>query len=136
MNDTNSTQNQNEDLLGNIPDKSQPIVVLNLLKFREKAEYSAELNIECSGFDAYQTYLETAISVIESLGGRVVYSGTMIKLLAGEENTEWDEVILVEYPNTTALMNLSESEQYQQVFHHRTAGLEDTKVWITQNENP
>jgi len=102
------------------PDQG-PVVMLNLLKFRERA-----IGEEGSGADAYRRYGDAVIKMIEARGGRVIWSGRPTRVLVGSDADHWDAVALVEYPSPRAFVEMATSAEYQKIHHHREAGLEST----------
>ena len=102
------------------PDEG-PVVMLNLLKFRERATGE-----EGSGADAYRRYGDAVIKMVEARGGRLIWSGRPTRVLIGSDADRWDAIALVEYPNPRAFVEMATSVEYQKIHHHREAGLEGT----------
>ena len=100
-----------------------PFVMVNLLKFKAKAEYADGSEPELSGRAAYERYGAEVTKLIESVGGRIRYSGVVAGLLLGEVEELWDMVALAEYPSLAAFQAMATSPEYQAIEHHRTAGL-------------
>ena len=113
------------------------LVMLNLLKFRTKANYSNEPALdpseEITGAQAYQRYLKGTLPILKKVGGRVIYFGKSHDFLIGPIDEKWDALLLVEYPSMTKFMELAQSEAYQKVAGHRTAALEDSRL-LPSNE--
>ena len=61
----------------------EPIAMLNLLKFKEKAVYEDGRSCDLSGSDAYQLYADAFHEIMEPRGVRVLYSGEVKGLLIG-----------------------------------------------------
>ncbi len=97
-------------------------VMVNLLKFREKAEY-ADGDRGLSGAQAYMIYGAAVGERISAVGGRHVGGGAVTGLMLGEVEELWDAVGLVEYPSLEAMRNMVTSEKYQEIVVHRNAGL-------------
>jgi uncharacterized protein (DUF1330 family) len=107
-------------------DDDSPIVMLNLLTFKEHADYADESLNGVSGREAYLRYgdcLGGPDGVLAQFGAHIIYSGDVTGLLLGEITEPWDAVALVHYPSTTAMLNMVMSEAYRAVDHHRYAGL-------------
>jgi uncharacterized protein (DUF1330 family) len=98
-----------------------PVVMLNLLKFKAKAEGE-----EGTGADAYQRYGDAVIKMVEARGGRVLWAGRATHVLIGDEADRWDAVALVQYPSPQAFLEMGMSAEYQKIHGHREAGLERT----------
>jgi uncharacterized protein (DUF1330 family) len=99
------------------------LYMLNLLKFKEKAEYPDGRNTELSGREAYALYGEAVGRIIAGLGGSVVWGGVPNVLVIGDGALEWDQVAIVEYPSLEAFQGMTASEEYQAAHVHREAGL-------------
>jgi uncharacterized protein (DUF1330 family) len=102
----------------------QPIAMLNLLKFREKAAYEDGRQSELSGSEAYQLYADNFRKIMEPKGVRVLYSGEVKGLLIGQGDDLWDAVAIIEYPSTEIMLNMLKDQNYQRAQQHRAAGLE------------
>jgi len=100
-----------------------PFVMVNLLKFKDKAEYSDGRDAALSGAEAYRRYAVGVSKLVEGLGGRIVYSGNVTGLMIGEADPLWDMVALAEYPSLAAMRAMIESPEYQALAVHRIAGL-------------
>ncbi|MBX3481167.1 MAG: DUF1330 domain-containing protein [Caulobacter sp.] len=100
-----------------------PIVMLNLLKFRDKAEYDDPAEPGISGREAYMRYGEPMSALVAAKGGRVIFSADVDALVIGEVGELWDSAAIVEYPNRAAFVAIATSPEVQAIAHHRTAGL-------------
>ena len=105
-------------------DKGGPIRMLNLLKFREFADYGDGIDAKLSGAEAYQRYAAEVVPIISKTGGEVVFSGQANTLVIGDGELEWDMVSIVEYPSVAAFLGMTSSDEYQKIHVHRDAGLE------------
>lgn len=108
----------------NDPGPDGPIVMVNLLKFRDKAAYADGSNPEMTGREAYALYGAGVAPLIAKHGGRMIYAGPVTFLMLGRADELWDQVALVEYPKRASLFEMSTSDAYQKISHHRDAGLE------------
>lgn len=97
------------------PDEG-PVVMLNLLKFKEGGE------------ELYLRYGDAAIAMIEERGGRLLWSGQAQQVLIGDPAADWDVVALVEYPSRGAFIEMVSSPEYLQAHADREAALERTVV--------
>jgi uncharacterized protein (DUF1330 family) len=98
--------------------------MLNLLKFREFAQYSDGTDTGLSGAEAYQRYAAEVVPIILKAGGEIVFSGQANTLVIGDGELEWDMVSIAEYPSVTAFLGMTSSDEYQKIHIHRDAGLE------------
>lgn len=100
-----------------------PFVMVNLLKFKPKAEYADGSDAQLSGADAYNRYGVEVAKLVHALGGRVRYSGKVTGLMLGAVEDLWDAVALAEYPSLAAFQQMATSPEYHAIEHHRAAGL-------------
>ena len=100
-----------------------PFVMVNLLKFKDRAEYADGRETNLTGAEAYALYGAAVTKIIADLGGRSIFGGAVTGLMLGEVEDLWDMVALVEYPNTEAFRNMIASPEYQAAHVHRDAGL-------------
>jgi uncharacterized protein (DUF1330 family) len=100
-----------------------PFVMVNLLKFKPKAEYKDGRDSHLTGAQAYARYGVEVAKLVAGLGGRIRYSSTVTGLLLGEVEELWDAVALAEYPSLAAFRAMALSPEMHAIEHHRKAGL-------------
>lgn len=100
-----------------------PFVMVNLLKFKPRAEYADGADAHLTGAEAYGRYGEAVRKLVEGLGGKIRYSGAVTGLLLGQVDELWDAVALVEYPSLDAFRTMAMSPEMHAIEHHRKAGL-------------
>ena len=74
-----------------------PLIMLNLLKFKDKAEYADGRETDMSGMEAYAMYGSFMKKRLEADGGRFIFSANTQTLVIGHGDLEWDAVGIVEY---------------------------------------
>ena len=99
------------------------IAMVNLLKFKEKAEYPDGRDADISGEEAYGRYAESMNKLLEANGGGITFMGRVENLLLGEVGELWDVVAIAEYPSPQALVKIASSPEFQAIEVHRLAGL-------------
>ncbi|MFP6627334.1 MAG: DUF1330 domain-containing protein [Deltaproteobacteria bacterium] len=105
------------------------VVMLNLLRFREQAEYPSSFEAEpCSGREAYRRYSEHALAALAEVGGKITWVGEALISVIAPEGERWDEVALVEYPSKQAFMQLAMTVESNRSAVHRTAALSDSRL--------
>jgi uncharacterized protein (DUF1330 family) len=120
-----------EALLDGFPD-DQPVVMINLLRYRERAAYPDDSAVDaCSGREAYRRYGQGSIGFIAAVGGQVIWQGTPQALIVGPSSERWDKVLLVRYPSKRAFLEMVGNPGYQALVFHRTAALEDSRLIAT-----
>lgn len=103
-----------------------PVHMLNLLKFRQKAEY--ENGADMSGEEAYSLYARESGPIFERLGGRQVWIGRPEIMLIGPQEKLWDLAFIAEYPSVDAFVSMLRDEAYRKAVHHRVAALADSRL--------
>jgi uncharacterized protein (DUF1330 family) len=106
------------------PGPDGPIVMVNLLKYRERAQYPDGRDAELSGRAAYERYGRLFLPLLHGIGGRLLFSGNVNGLAVGAVDELWDEVALAEYPSRTVFLQLTSTAEYAEIAVHRQAGLE------------
>lgn len=106
-----------------------PVHMINLLKFKAVADYPDGHEFAGStGAEAYERYGRVAIANVVGLGGRLVSAGSFDASVIGDPGEDWDQIAIVEYPNTDAFLALVDTDGYLEATEHRTAGLERTRL--------
>jgi len=112
-----------------------PVVMINLLRYRTQAAYPEGFEAEpCSGREAYQRYGSVAVQRVASVGGRVLWMGTVQATVIAPDSEQWDDAVLVEYPSGKAFIAMVSQPEYQSAAPHRTAALEDSRLIATTAE--
>ena len=101
-----------------------PVCLLNLLKFKERAEYEDGRETNLTGQEAYRLYGEKMIPFVESQGGRLRHTSAAQFLMIGDGELEWDSVAIVEYPSKEEFVKIVTDPRVADFAVHRTAGLE------------
>ena len=104
-------------------DARGPIYMLNLLSFKEKAEYADGRETTLSGKEAYQIYAAGVSKVITQVGGHLGFGADIERLMLGEVETLWDQVAIAMYPSRAAMLEMIQMPEYAEISVHRTAGL-------------
>ena len=111
------------------------VVMLNLLRFREQADYSRSPELApddpISGRDAYRRYEANTLPLLQAAGGEVLYYADGGAPLIGPGDERWDLVLLVRYPSPEVFLSFTSDEDYLAGAGHRTAALEDSRLLPT-----
>ncbi|HJL80230.1 MAG: DUF1330 domain-containing protein [Gammaproteobacteria bacterium] len=108
-----------------IGDSKSTIRMVNLLKFKKKASYEDGRETDLTGKDAYKIYAKEVSTVhLPKVGGKIIFSGEVSRLLIGEVEDLWDMVAIAEYPNKKAMLKMISDKDYRESEKHRSAGLE------------
>ena len=100
-----------------------PFAMVNLLKFKDKAEYADGSDSDLSGAAAYARYGKAIQACLAAIGGRQIYAGDVTGMMIGEVEDQWNMIALVEYPSLAAMQKMISSPEYQAIEIHRKAGL-------------
>ena len=102
----------------------RPVHMLNLLKFKTRAEYVDGRDSALTGREAYELYAQGVSQLIKALGGRTTFAGRAGVQLIGEGESPWDAAAVVEYPSPESFLSMVSSPEYKELHVHREAGLE------------
>ena len=101
----------------------EPIFMVNLLKFKEKAEYPDKRETDLTGREAYAIYGAEVVKHLEKVGGKPIFGSDVIRLMLGEVEELWDQVAIAMYPNRKAMLKMISDPDYIESAQHRVAGL-------------
>ena len=112
-----------------------PIAMVNLLKFRARAEYADGRADDVSGREAFMRYIAAMRPIVEGAGGRFLFSGDVQALVMGDVDELWDAVGIAEYPSRAAFYRIATSPEVQAIGVHREAGLAGQLLILTVAED-
>jgi len=111
---------------------SGSVMMLNLLRFRPTADYSAAPalapNSPISGEEAYRLYMEHTLPYLQASGGEVMFYGRGRDFLIGPTDERWDAALLVRQSSVASFMAFASEQGYLAGIGHRTAALEDSRL--------
>ena len=109
-----------------------PVVMLNLLRFRATADYTAAPQLApetpITGEAAYRLYMEHTRPYLEKAGGTILFWGRGGKFLIGPSEDRWDAVMLVRQESASAFLAFASNQEYMSGMGHRVAALEDSRL--------
>jgi uncharacterized protein (DUF1330 family) len=109
--------------LPNIEPGQGPVLMLNMIKFRDKRIY-------------FEQYMPAFNQVVQQLGIEGVSVRLVSKVVANifaDPDEQWDEIVLVEYPSAEAFIAIAQSEIYHQIANPlREAGTAELKLFMTR----
>lgn len=100
-----------------------PVFMINLLKFKDKAEYADGRETDLTGYQAYQLYGAGVAGLLPEFGGRFFFMADVTFLSLGQVDDLWDEVAIAVYPDRDSLFRMSTSQEWLDLSVHREAGL-------------
>jgi len=111
--------------------RDTPIHMLNLLLYRDVAEYPEgheHAGKGWSGRRAYQEYGATSGPIFRGVGGRIVWRGAFETMVTGPETRAWHDGFIAEYPDAGAFFAMIKNPDYQKAVVNRTAALVDSRL--------
>jgi uncharacterized protein (DUF1330 family) len=108
------------------------VVMLNLLSFRDVADYSEHPELmpdqPISGREAYQKYMEFTAPFLKESGGELVFLAEGGQYFIGPQEQQWDLVLLVRQKSLADFMAFATNPEYLAGLGHRTAALKDSRL--------
>lgn len=109
-----------------------PVVMLNLLRFRETADYAAAPELSparpISGAEAFGLYIRHTLPHLRASGGDLLFYGTGGPWLVGPEGERWDAAMLVRQTSVAAFLAHAQNDALMAGAGHRTAALIDARL--------
>jgi hypothetical protein len=108
------------------------VVMLNLLRFRATADYSAAPELApdspISGAEAYRRYMDHTLPYLKASGGEILFYGRGGDYFVGPINEHWDAAMLVRQTSVQSFLEFASNRAYLAGVGHRTAALEDSRL--------
>jgi len=109
-----------------------PVFMLNLLRFRAVADYSAFPDIAppapISGAESDDRYIEHTLPFLRESGGDLMFYGEGGPFLIGPEEERWDRAMVVRQNSIEDFIAFAAHRDYLKGIGHRTAALEDSRL--------
>ena len=109
-----------------------PVVMLNLLRFRAVADYSANPELApaspISGESAYRLYMSHTLPYLHASGGELLFYGKGGSFLIGPSDERWDATMLIRQSSVASFFAFASNEGYLSGMGHRVAALEDSRL--------
>lgn len=113
-------------------DPERPVIMLNLVRFREVADYSAHPDhapeTPISGAEAYQRYSAGVQAALEEIGGSLEHFRLCAPTFIGPEDEQWDAMLTVRYPSPAAFRTMITNPVYLESAVHRSAAVVDARL--------
>lgn len=111
---------------------SGPVVMLNLLRFRARADYSAHPEVRpaqpLTGAEAFDLYVAHTLPFLAASGGELLFLGKGGPFLIGPAEERWDRVMLVRQRSLEDFMAFASNQAYLRGLGHRMAAIEDSRL--------
>lgn len=111
--------------------RDTPIHMLNLVRFREHAEYPKGHPLAgkgLSGAEAYAEYGRASGPVFARVGGTVVWRGRMEAIVIGPSDEKWDAAFIARYPDAAAFLQMVTDPEYRVAVVNRQAAVQTSRL--------
>lgn len=98
-----------------------PMWALNLMKYRERAEYADGRESALSGLEADDTYAPH--EHLRNVGSRLLMMAPVLHQLVGDD-TQWDRIAIAQYRDRMAMVEMSSKDEFRKSEEHKDAGME------------
>jgi hypothetical protein len=107
------------------PNDDRPVWMVNLMKYRDVAQYADGRESTISGQEADDLY--APIGPLTAVGAQIVFLATVDTQLLGD-TPQWDRVAVVQYPTGRAFVEMQARDDFRELHPHKEAGMEQTIV--------
>lgn len=107
------------------PDADGPVWMVNLMSYREKADYADGRAADISGREADDRY--APLEHLAAVGARPVFVADVDQQLLGD-SPRWDRVGVVKYPTRRSFIEMQQLPGFQAKHDHKDAGMAETIV--------
>ncbi|MEM7095695.1 MAG: hypothetical protein AAF567_22025 [Actinomycetota bacterium] len=111
------------------PEDDGPVWMINLMKYREVADYADGRETSLTGREADDEY--APLDSLAAVGARPVLIADVDQQVLGDDVT-WDRIGIVRYPTRKAFVDMQSLPGFQKSHEHKDAGMEFTIVIGTQ----
>jgi hypothetical protein len=103
----------------------QVIFMINLLKFKDKAEYKDGRETSLTGSEAYAIYGKIMEKHLKEIGGELIFKSKITRMTIGKVEELWDAVAIAKWPSKKVMgENMMPSDpELLEGYQHREAGL-------------
>ena len=107
------------------PEDDGPIWMINLMHYRQKADYADGRQADISGREADDLY--APLGPLKAIGAQVVFAADVDTQFLNDE-PKWDRVAIVKYPTRRSFIEMQTRKDFQELHHHKDAGMAKTIV--------
>ncbi|MDV0437386.1 hypothetical protein [Xanthomonas sacchari] len=108
------------------------LVMLNLLRFREVADYAQHPQlapaVPISGAQAFDRYIRHTLPHLRASAGDLLFLGRGGPFLIGPDDERWDMAMLIRQASPAAFVGFASHPAYLAGLGHRTAALQDARL--------
>ena len=107
------------------PENDGPFWALNLMKYRDVADYGEGQSSARSGRDADDEY--APLESLAAIGAQLVFLADVERVLVGD-GVAWDRIGIVRYPSRRKFFEMQQRDDFKSKHVHKDAGMEFTIV--------
>lgn len=109
-------------------DPGGPMWALNLMKYRERAEYADGRESSISGMEADDVYAPH--EHLRKVDSRLIMMAPVLHQLVGDDQL-WDRIAIAQYRDRMAMIEMSSNADFRKDEDHKEAGMDFTIVMAT-----
>jgi len=109
-------------------DPGGPMWALNLMKYRDVADYGDGRETTLTGAQADDVYAPH--EQLRAVGSRIVLVAPVVHQLVGDD-TVWDRIAIAQYATRMAMIEMNMRDDFQDAHVHKEAGMDSTIVMAT-----
>ena len=106
-------------------DEDGPVYMVNLMKYREKADYTDGTELNISGREADDLY--APVGPLAAIGASMVFLAEVDTQLLGDAPM-WDRIAVVRYPTGRSFIDMQSRTDFKEKHVHKEAGMAETIV--------
>lgn len=106
-------------------DADGPVWMVNLMKYRDVAEYADGRDSTISGREADDIY--APFGPLAAIGAEIVFVADVADQLLGD-TPKWDRVAVVKYPTRRSFVEMQARPDFRELHEHKDAGMEATII--------
>jgi hypothetical protein len=107
------------------PEDDGPVWMVNLMCYREKADYVDGRASELSGREADDAY--APVGPLKAIGAEVVFVADVDTQFLND-TPRWDRIGIVKYPTRRSFIEMQSRPDFKELHHHKEAGMATTIV--------
>lgn len=108
------------------------VVMLNLIRLREVADYSAFPDLApttaISGAEAFDRYIEHTLPYLKESGGELLLLARGGTFFIGPQDERWDVAMIVRQSSVESFVGFASHPAYLAGLGHRGAAIEDSRL--------
>ena len=112
--------------------RDTPIQMLNLIRYKDLAEYTPDhpnVGKGLTGRQAYAEYGRAIAPILARVGARRQWGGGKLEcVVTGPGEREWEDAFVMGYPNAAAFLEMVTDPEYRRHVAHRTAAVADSRL--------